>query len=84
MATNFNIADMIARLNIASKKRLVSVKIFRTDFSLALLRVLWKNGIINGFAVNSGSSISVFFKYYRLRPVFRQLIIVSRPGKRVF
>jgi ribosomal protein S8 len=84
MATNFNIADMIARLNIASKKRLVSVKIMHTDFSLALLKVLWKNGIINGFTVNGCGTVSVFFKYYRLKPVFRQLIIISRPGKRVF
>jgi ribosomal protein S8 len=81
--TNFALADLIARLNISSKKRLVSVRVSFTKFSLSVLHIFLKNGIINGLTIEN-NYITVYLKYYKLKPVFRELIIVSRPGKRVF
>jgi len=83
MASNFIIGDLVSRLNIASYKRLVSIKVLRTQFSLALLDVLWKQGVINGFTIRN-DSVLVFLKYRRFMPVLKKIKIVSRPGKRVF
>ena len=81
--TNFALADLVARLNISSKNRLVSVRVGFTKFSLNVLRVFLKNGVINGLAIEH-DYITVFLKYYKLKPVFREIKIISRPGKRVF
>lgn len=83
MASNFTLGDLVSRLNIASYKRLVSIKVLRTGFSLAILEVLWEQGVINGFSVQE-DFILVFLKYRHFSPVLRELEIVSRPGKRVF
>jgi len=81
--TNFALADLIARLNISSKKRLVSVRVVFTKFSLNVLHIFLKNGIINGLTIEN-NYITVYLKYYMLKPVFREITIVSRPGKRVY
>ena len=83
MLTNFNIGDLLARLNVASKKHLISIKVTYHKFSISILKILWRNGVINGFLVSDGL-ILVFLKYYQLKPVFRELILISRPGRRVF
>lgn len=81
--TNFNIADLVVRLNSAARKRLVSVKVPYSRLSLSLLRIFWVNGIINGFFVTRGF-ILVFLKYYLSKSVFRDLKIISKPGRRIY
>lgn len=81
--TNYTLGDLISRLNIASDKRLVSVRLSFTVLTLSVLNVFLKNGIINGLAVQD-KYVTVYLKYYRHKPVFKEIVLVSRPSKRVY
>lgn len=81
--TNYTLGDLISRLNIASDKRLVSVRVSFTVLTLSVLNVFLKNGIINGLAVQD-KYVTVYLKYYRHKPVFKEIVLVSRPSKRVY
>jgi ribosomal protein S8 len=77
------LSDLVSRINVASRKRLSSIKVIKTIFSLKILQVLLKNGFIFGIRVYD-DYILIFLKYSFGRPMFRKLQVVSKPSKRVF
>jgi ribosomal protein S8 len=81
--TNYIVADLISRLNVASKGHLKSIDVLNTKFSFNILDILYKNGLISRFFVFN-SRIRVYFKYHQNRIVFYQLKLISRPGCKVF
>jgi small subunit ribosomal protein S8 len=80
---NFILSDMISKLNIASKNRIVSIKVKNTKFCLNVLNILYKNGVIRNYYINE-KFINIFLKYYQNRSVFYNIEVISRPGRRVF
>ena len=83
MTVNFIISDLVSRLNVASRKRLLTVKVIRTDFSIRILSLLYSNGVINSFQI-CRNYIFVYLKYYKMVSAFKFIKIISTPGNRVF
>jgi ribosomal protein S8 len=83
---SYELADMISRLTVSSRAHLVSVYVRNTNLNLRVLKLLYLNGIIRGFKFNykRQQDILVLLKYYKMRPIFQKLSIVSRPGCRVY
>ncbi len=79
----FELGDLVSRLNVASKGHLTSIFVRRSRFSVELLSILYLNGLIRGFNIR-GNTIKVFLKYYQNRSLFKELIMVSTPGRRIF
>jgi hypothetical protein len=49
---NFQVAEFISRLNVASQYRLVSINIKRTRLNINLLFLFYNNGLVSGFTIN--------------------------------
>lgn len=79
----FELGDLVSRLNVAAKGHLTSIVVRRSRFSLELLSILYLNGVIRGFTI-SGNSIKIFLKYYQNKSIFKELKIISTPGRRIF
>lgn len=83
MTVNYHLADLVSRLNVASSRKLATVRVCYTTLNMRVLTILYRNGVIRGFHATS-NYISVFLKYMQMQPVFRQIKIISRPGCRIF
>lgn len=59
---NYQIADFIARLHVASSKKILIVKTLKTLANLRLLVLLQKEGFIDGFRVLN-NNLLVFLKF---------------------
>lgn len=78
MSSNYIIADFISKMNVSSKGHFLSVFVKRTKLTIALLTLLYTNGVIRGFVIYN-DSILVYLKYYRGHCVFSSLSLVSSP-----
>lgn len=82
---NYHLADMVARLHVASCKFMSSVTVLYTLSNLRLLIVLNYEGLIEGFKVVS-RDIVVFLKYNFLNRLmlFKNTKLISTPGRRQY
>lgn len=80
---NFHLGDLISRLNVASRNRLLSIKVQKTRFNINFLTLMYNNGLISGFRMCS-DSIWVFLAYTGHFCIFSKLEIISTPGHRVY
>jgi ribosomal protein S8 len=77
------IFKFISAVNAAIRRNQVEVKIRTSKITVLLLYFLKDNGYINGFYEERGYLI-ILLKYFQKRPVLKQIIPVSRPGRRVY
>jgi ribosomal protein S8 len=85
LKNNYQLADLVARLHIASCKLMSSVEVLYTLLNLRVLVVLNLEGIIEGFKIFD-NSIIVYLKYNFLNKLmlFRNTKLVSTPGRRQY
>lgn len=84
MSMSDNIADMLTRIRNAQNSRLLYVKLPASKMKIAILKVLEKEGYINGYEVDH-SSIVIHLKYSAEGATgICQIHRVSKPGKRVY
>jgi ribosomal protein S8 len=48
---NYYLGDLVTRLNVASKNRLVSIRVQNTNYNIDLLTLFYNNGLISGFRI---------------------------------
>jgi ribosomal protein S8 len=84
--TNYNIADLLVRIKVAYKARLVSVKVLKTKLTINFLYLLYKIGLIKSFHILLNDlNILVYLKYKKNgSPLIYSIDLVSKPGKRVY
>jgi len=82
----YELADMVARIKVASRAHLISVYVRNNDLNFRILQILYINGVIRGFKfdIKRQNEILVLLKYYENKSVFQDISIVSRPGCRVY
>ena len=81
------ISDMLARIKNACNRYFETVDIPSSKIKAGILRVLEKEGYINGFqevAVDGHNFLRVELRYYEGRPVINMLDRVSKPSRRVY
>jgi len=81
--SNCSLADMVSRMRVAAKARRKSVDVLTTKFLLNILDVLYKNGVIRGFSVINSGKTRVFLKYHQNKPVYFDMRLISKPGRKV-
>jgi ribosomal protein S8 len=84
--TNYIFADLLVRINVAYKAKLVSVKVLKTKLTINFLYLLYKIGLIKSFHILSNDlHILVYLKYKKNgMPLISSLDLVSKPGKRIY
>ena len=81
------ISDMLARIKNACMRSFETVDIPSSKIKAGILRVLEREGYINGFqetAVDGHNVLRVELRYYEGRPVINMLDRVSKPSRRVY
>lgn len=80
---NYFLGDLVTRLNVAARNRLVSIRVKSTSYNIDLLTLFYTNGLISGFQICQ-NYIWVFLAYVKHFCVFRKLELVSTPGNRKY
>jgi ribosomal protein S8 len=83
MGVQNHLANLIAQLNVASWKNVKSVKIKYTALNLRLIILFQAEGYLEGLKI-FGNYIIVFLKYAHAFLLFRNVKLISKPGKRVY
>jgi ribosomal protein S8 len=82
---NYTLSDFIARINVARRKHLKSIRIKPSKIVLSLLKIFEEIGIIRGYYILEDiNEIEVLMKYANSRCVFNNLIVVSKPSRRIY
>lgn len=78
------LSDLLARLQngIIAKKE--DVNVLNTKMSLAVLKILRKEGMIVDYSVNEDRTVNVVLKYVEGDPVVSKFVRVSKPGLRKY
>lgn len=84
--TNYNIADLLVRIKVAYKAKLVSVKVLKTKLTINFLYLLYKIGLIKSFYIlQNDLNVLVYLKYKKNGlPLIHSIDLISKPGKRVY
>lgn len=82
----FLLSDMLARIQNGLLLRRHSVCVPRSRLSVEVLKVLYKDGFISGYAISEEdyNLIVVFLKYNDNKPVFRKFKLLSAPSRRSY
>lgn len=80
---NYFLGDLVTRLNVAAKNRLVSIRVLNTSSNIDILTFFYNNGLISGFRIYQ-DYIWVFLAYIKHFCAFSKLELISTPGKRRF
>jgi len=81
------ISDMLARIKNACQRYFETVDIPSSKIKAGILRVLEREGYINGFkevSVENRNFLRVDLRYYDGKPVINMLDRVSKPSRRVY
>lgn len=82
---NTQLCNLLASLKNGSlaKKQKISVKKFSQIEEF--LSLLWKEGFILGYEIDSDKNTCVFLKYSRnLSPAINTISVLSKPGKKIY
>jgi len=74
--------NIISTINSSIKRKQYKCVFYPTVRSTKLLVFLRSFGFINNFQASKNKG-EVFLKYYQDRPVLKQIISISKPGRRV-
>jgi len=81
---NYTLSDFIARLNVAKRKHLKTIRIKPSNIVFRLLKIFEELGIIRGYFILDTYEIEVLMKYSRSRCAFSNLKVISKPSKRIY
>jgi ribosomal protein S8 len=82
----FLLGDMLARIQNGLLLRRHSVLVLRSRICLEVLKVLYAEGFINGYAVSEKNSnyLIVFLKYIDNQPLIRKFKLISTPSRHMY
>ena len=82
---SFILGDLISRLNTGGKGKWRVILVLNTRLTLEILKFLHELGLILNFSIYTGEYVKVFLKYSATgRHCFRNMVLISKPGKRVY
>jgi ribosomal protein S8 len=75
-----NLADMIARINVAHRRRLWSVNVRYTEECVKIVTKLLLDGYIRSFDILDSKTMRIHFYYHYNVNGLRELRLISSPG----
>lgn len=80
---NYLLSDMLIRIKNGYVSKKINVVVRHSYFCVKVLEMLYSHGFINGYFI-IGNNAVVKLKYYQNDHVFKNLNIVSKPGRRIY
>jgi ribosomal protein S8 len=77
------LSNIIQQINFGARRHVRFVKIFRSQLSLRIVWLLYKEGLLRTFVIRK-DHILVYYKYYLGRNAFINISLVSTPGNRCY
>jgi len=87
MPVTDTISDFLTRIRNAANAKHKTVEVPCSKLKLAIAEILKEQGYIDNFEkIDDGlqGNIIITLKYYKKNPSFRQLMRVSKPGRRIY
>jgi len=87
MSMNYRLADMFAQIRNGQQARLAQVSVQASKLLGNVLEVLKKEGFIRDYKKvedNSKSSYQIELKYHEGEHVIKEMVCISKPGRRVY
>jgi ribosomal protein S8 len=82
---NFILADLITRIKVGYKARLLSIKVLKNKLTINFLILLYKIGLIRSFyMLKNECKILVYLKYRNNRSAIYSIDLISKPSRRVY
>jgi len=82
---NFIFADLITRIKVGYKARLLCIKVLKNKLTINFLVLLYKVGLIRSFYMLSNESkILIHLKYKNNKPIIGSIDLISKPSRRVY
>ena len=82
---NFIFADLITRIKVGYKARLLSIKVLKNKLTVNFLFLLYKIGLIKSFHIlKNENKILLYLKYIDNKPAFFSIDLISKPSYRVY
>lgn len=80
---NYLLSDMLIRITNGYNSNKIYVYIKYSNFCIKVLYMLYIHGFINSYYIYKGN-IVIKLKYYRNDHIFKNLKLISKPGKRIY
>jgi len=82
---NFIFADLITRIKVGYKSRLLSIKVLKNKLTINFLILLYKIGLIRSFyMLNNEKKILIYLKYKNNKPIIYSMDLISKPSRRIY
>lgn len=78
------ISNMISIIKNGYNLKLTKVEIMNSKICLNILLILYRLGFIKGYLIKNKKTIIIFLKYINNKPVIRNIVRISSPGKRIY
>lgn len=82
--SNYIYGDFVSILNNAKRQHFKFIKVRNTNKILSTLKILYELNIIKDFFILDHKEIIVNLKYNKRRGIFKNLKLISTPGKKVY
>ncbi len=87
MSMNYRLADMVAQIRNGQRARLHQVSVQSSKLLGNVLEVLKNEGFIQDFKKvekDNKAQFDIQLKYYEGEQVIREIVCISKPGRRVY
>ena len=81
---NDYLSDMLTRIRNGQSVRKLIVKQRNTKVCIGVFNILWEEGFIRGFSINTLGEVEISLKYYNNLPVIKIIERISKPGRRIY
>jgi ribosomal protein S8 len=83
--SNFIFGDLLIRIKMGYKSRLLSIKVLKNKLTINFLFLLYKIGLIRSFHIlKYEKNILVYLKYRNNKPAIYSIDLISKPSRRVY
>ena len=81
------ISDLLTRIRNGQQVKKASISCPASKIKLAILKVMKEEGFIRDYSLTEdtrGKIIEISLKYYHGEPVIKEIVLISKPGLRVY
>ena len=82
---NFQIGDLISRINVSCIGNKVMVRVLNTKFNLTVLKFFISKNLIQNYIILNDREVLVYLRSIKANGyVFKKIEVISKPSKRVY
>lgn len=78
------ISDFTCRIKNGQTSYLSKIHVKETFYYKEVLDILWRESFIRGYHVEDNNTLAIFLRYFKGKPSFNRLIIISKNSRKCF